>query len=169
MGNAEQLEGVLDEAIQTARSLSHSLSPPFLDGEDLEDLLRWVAERQRMRYGLEVEVEVGAGVPVPEASLRVILYQAVRELLFNVAKHAGVERARLVATRTDHHVRLAVEDEGAGFDPAELEEPSNVGLGLPSVRKRLEVMGGTVEVSSSPGEGTRVTITVPVGEEAADE
>ena len=101
---------------------------------------------------------------MPEADLRVLLYQAVRELLFNVAEHAGVKRARLMATRTDSHIRLVVEDEGTGFDPAELEEPSNVGLGLPSVRERLEVVGGTVEASSSPGEGTRVTITVPVGQ-----
>ena len=79
-------------------------------------------------------MEVGGDVPVPDPALRVLLYQLVQELLFNVAKHAGTERARLTAARVDGHLRVVVEDEGSGFDPAALEETGTKGLGLPSVR-----------------------------------
>jgi signal transduction histidine kinase len=100
-------------------------------------------------------------VPVADADLRVLLYQLLRELLFNVIKHAGTGRARLTAERDGEHVRVVVEDEGTGFDPAELEEPQADGLGLPSVRERLELVGGQLDVASAPGQGTRVSITVP--------
>ena len=167
-GDSARLGDILQEALALTRSLSHELSPPFLQGEDVEDLLRWLAERKRERYGLEIEVEVGGGIPVPNAEVRVLLYQLLRELLFNVVKHAGTDRARVVAERTDEHVRITVEDEGVGFTPAALDDPTAVGLGLPSVRERLELVGGQIEVASAPGEGTRVTITLPIGK-ATDE
>jgi PAS domain S-box-containing protein len=168
LGDTERFKEIVAHALELTRSLSHELSPPLLQGEDLEELLRWLAQHARERYGLDVEVEVRGDVRVPEADLRVLLYQLLRELLFNVTKHAGTDRARVIAERTNEHVRLVVEDEGAGFDPAELDEASNVGLGLPSVRERLELVGGELEVASSPDEGTRITITVPVEGEAAE-
>ena len=170
---AERLDTLLDEAIELTRSLSHELSPPLLKGEDLGDLLAWVADKKMERYGLTVAVKVEGAASLPDESLRVLLYQLVRELLFNVTKHAGTGRARVTAERADGHVRVVVEDDGAGFDPAELEETGGpggaAGLGLPSVRERLELVGGAFDVESAPGEGTRVTITVPVGEKAASE
>ena len=162
VGNAERVSALLDDAVRMARSLSHELSPPLLSGEHLGDLLRWVAERKRMLYGLDVEVEVGGECLMPGEDLRVLVYQIVRELLYNVAKHAGTDRARVTAERTCHHVRIVVEDEGAGFDPSTLEEAADVGLGLLSVRERLEVVGGRLAVRSVPGEGTRVTLEVPL-------
>ena len=160
-GDTERLQAVLDEAMTLTRTLSHELSPPFLPGEGIEDLLRWLAERKRVSYGLEVEVDIHDDVPVADADLRVLLYQLLRELLFNVIKHAATGRARLTAERDGEHIRVVVEDEGTGFDPAELEEPQADGLGLPSVRERLELVGGQLDVASAPGQGTRVSITVP--------
>jgi signal transduction histidine kinase len=95
----------------------------------------------------------------------VLVYQLVRELLYNVAKHAGTDRARVTAERAGHRVRVVVEDEGVGFDPATLEEVAGVGLGLPSVRDRLELVGGRLDVESRPGEGTRVALEVPLRSE----
>jgi signal transduction histidine kinase len=167
MGDSDQLQAVLDEAMTLTRTLSHELSPPLVNGEDLADLLHWLAERKQELHGLAVEVEVADGVSVPTADLRVLLYQLLRELLFNVVKHAETDRARVVAERTDHHVRLVVEDEGVGFAPDDLEEAGGVGLGLSSIRERLELIGGEVDVESVKGEGTRVALTVPVSEEVA--
>ncbi|MDX1531425.1 MAG: ATP-binding protein [Rhodothermales bacterium] len=160
----DRLQAILGEAMTLTRTLSHELSPPLLNGDDLADLLHWLAERERELHDLEVEVVAADDVSVPTADLRVLLYQVVRELLFNVAKHAETGRARVVAERADGHARLVVEDEGAGFDPAAVEEPGAGGLGLAGLRERVELVGGRLEVASAPGEGTRVTITVPVGE-----
>lgn len=159
-GDAAQHHALLGQAMELARSLSHELSPPLLQEEDLSDLLHWIAERNRGLYGLKVKVEIGHFVSVPDPALRVLLYQFVRELLFNVAKHAGTENARLIADEVDGHVRVVVADEGEGFETAALETGS--GLGLPSIRERLELVGGTLEVASEAGAGTRVTIIIPV-------
>jgi PAS domain S-box-containing protein len=164
LGKTEQLTEILNDAITLTRSLSHELSPPFLEGENVEDLLRWLADRNRERYGLEVGIEVLGDVPVPDTPLRVLLYQLLRELLFNVVKHAETNRARVVAELTDGHVRLVVEDEGAGFDPDRLAEAGPTGMGLPSVRERVELVGGRLDVASTPGRGTRVTLTLPSAE-----
>ena len=115
----------------------------------------------RDEHELAVEVDFRGDVSVPELHLRILLYQLLRELLFNVTKHAGTAVARVVAERLDGHVRIAVEDEGAGFDPAALDEPSASGLGLSSVRERLELVGGTLTLASAAGEGTSVTMVVP--------
>lgn len=161
-GDVGQVRALLDKAIDLTRALSHELSPPLLRGEDLADLLQWLAERKRELYGLEVEVEVRNDASMPETDLRILTYQIVRELLFNVVKHAGTKRARVTAERMDDHVRLVVEDEGAGCDPALLEETGNLGLGLPGARERLEIVGGRLGVESRPGAGTRVTMEVPL-------
>jgi signal transduction histidine kinase len=158
-GDTDRVEAILDEAMDVARSLSHSLSPPFLEGEDVEDLLRWMAERHQLRYGMEVEVEAGGDVPVPDPALRVLLYQIVRELLFNVAKHAGTDRVRIVARRTDGRIRVEVEDTGVGFDPRDLGH--STGLGLRSVREWADLIGGRLSIDSAPGAGTRVALTLP--------
>jgi signal transduction histidine kinase len=161
--DVDRLREILDRAIDLSRSLSHELSPPLLQGEDLSDLLLWLAERKRELYGIAIVVQVGGAVSVPDPALRVLLYQLVREILFNVVKHAGTDQARLWAERADGHVRIVVEDDGAGFDPAELESTHEAtGMGLPRVRERLALVGGWLEVASEVGQGTRVGITVPV-------
>ncbi len=162
LGDAERLQAILGEAAEMARTLSHELSPPILKGADLEALLWWLAETSREQHGLEVEVELRGRVAVPDEALRILLYQLIRELLFNVVKHAGTGRARVVAEQANGRVRVTVEDGGAGFDPATLKEVRAPGVGLPSVRERVEMVGGACEVASAPGRGTRVAIALPV-------
>jgi signal transduction histidine kinase len=91
----------------------------------------------------------------------VLLSQLLRELLFNVVKHAETKRARIVARRLGSSILISVEDEGAGFDPTVLETDGTTGLGLAAVRERLELVGGDVMVASEPGHGTSVTIVIP--------
>lgn len=164
-GDIDRLQRVLDKAIDLSRTLSHELSPPLLQGEDLSDLLYWIAERKRELYGLTIEVEIEGCVSVPDPALRVLLYQLVRELLFNVVKHSGERTARLLAERADGHVRVVVEDDGEGFDPGVAEGFHASGLGLPSVRERLALVGGRLDVASEVGRGTRISVTVPVSPE----
>lgn len=156
----EALRSMLNEAVALTRTLARELSPPLPKGEEVEVLLRWLAELQREQHGLDVEVDVRGDVGIQDEALRVLLYQFLRELLLNVAKHAATKRARLIAEQAGADVCITVEDEGVGFDVGALTKPGTSGLGLPSVRERLELVGGRLRVESVPGKGTRVTITI---------
>lgn len=163
----DRAERTLADATRLTRTLSHEMAPPVLRGDDIEVLLEWVAEQKRDLHGLTVDVDVRGSVSVPDEATRVLLYQLVQELLFNVAKHAGTGRARVVAERVEggageERVRLVVEDEGAGFDPSALG--GGGGLGLPTVGERVELVGGRLTVESAAGAGTRVTVEVPSGD-----
>ena len=157
----DRAEQTLDEALTLTRSLAVELSPAVLETDRLGDVLRWLAERKRERLGLAVAVEGDADVGDP--SLRTLVYHLVREALFNVAKHAGTGRARVVIEEAGGDVVVRVEDDGAGFDVAGLG--TRGAFGLASVRERLELVGGALAVESAPGAGTRITLTVPQAEE----
>ena len=113
----------------------------------------------RERYGLNVTVN--GSVMVPNEAIRVLLFSLVRELLFNVVKHAGTDQASLSLREHEGQFELVVEDRGVGFNPLTLEgEPHGTGLGLTGVHKRLRLLGGSMEISSSE-EGSSITIVLP--------
>jgi signal transduction histidine kinase len=93
--------------------------------------------------------------------MRVLLFQVVRELLFNVVKHADTDRALVTLDDEDGTLVITVEDEGRGFDPDTLEPKTEGGFGLFSVRERLRLFGGHLEIDSTPGNGTRMTAVLP--------
>ena len=157
-----QAHTILDDAQALTRSLASELSPPSLASEDLTDTLRWLAVRKKKAYQLDVMVEVDGPCEVPDEGIRTLVYNALRELLFNVVKHAGTGRATVRAHRDGGGVVVVVEDDGHGFD-SDAAGPSDGGLGLFSVRERIEMAGGRLDVDSEPGRGTRVTIRVPAG------
>ena len=148
----------LTGSIAMARSLAAELSPSVLDADGLGGIVRWLAGRKRELFGLTVEGDAA----VPDHRLRILLYNVVREALFNVAKDAGTERAQVVLEEADGHIVVRVEDEGRGVDARSLSAGGDAGgFGLPSVRERLEAVGGRLDVASAVGEGTHVTLTVP--------
>ena len=158
-----QADEFLAEAASLTRSLASEISPPALRSTDLAEALRWLASRKRELHRLDVTVEVDGACEVADAAVRHLLYNALNEVLFNVAKHAGTQRAT-VRARCDagDAVVVEVEDEGEGFDTGRVGAGEG-GLGLFSVRERVEMVGGRFEVESKPGHGTRVTIAVPAG------
>ena len=160
----DQAEEILDQAADLTRSLSSELSPPVLVSPHLEELLSWLALRKREWHGLEVEVEVEEPCEVPVRAVRVLLYHALREVLFNVVKHAGTKQAWLRARTEDGFAVVTVEDDGEGFDPNRVREHTKGGLGLSSIGERIVQTGGQLEVDSTPGDGTRVTIMVPLSD-----
>ncbi len=159
----QEIGALLGEAIDDLRTLTVDLSPPVLQGEGLEVALRWLARQMHALHGLAVEVEA---VPthVPDEAMRILLFQIIRELLFNTAKHAGTDHARVCLHSADGSLRIEVVDEGAGFDvTAALDAATgNNRFGLQNVRERLGFFGGTLGIESAPGEGTRLTLTIPL-------
>lgn len=156
-------ENLITQAIDTTRSLSTELVPPVLYDLGLGPALEWLGRWAQQQYALDVRVSADPGIEVPDEHLRVLVFQAVRELLLNVVKHAGVDAARVALEDAGEHLRVEVEDAGEGFDAEAVSESTDSGgHGLFSLRERLEVMGGGFELGSAPGRGTRVRLTLPL-------
>ncbi len=160
----EQAGETLGSAAELTRSLSHDLAPPILRGDGLAELLEWTAAHAHERYGLTVELAVEDGVAIPREDVRVLLSQALNELLFNAVKHAGVDRVQITAQAAlaAPAVRVTVADEGRGFDVD--ASRTSTGVGLTSVRERAELVGGSLTVESAPGRGTRATLQMPTSD-----
>jgi PAS domain S-box-containing protein len=156
---------LLESAIAKTRELGVELSPPILEGEGFADALRWLRAEMWDLHGLTVEVKESGTIEL-EPKLRAVLFQTMRELLFNVAKHAGTDRAtvEVQAPLEDGELKITVGDGGCGFDPkiADCVTEDGRGFGLASLRQRLHILGGRAEIDSRPGEGTSVTIAVPM-------
>lgn len=160
---AQDLDQVFQQALVYTRTLIAELSPPSLQDSGLPAALTWLGERFE-KDGLRVEVRTDCdSVPLAEEQA-VVVFQAVRELLFNVMKHAGVDRATVtLSLGHDNVLRVAVDDRGRGSPPEVLQRSAEPGhLGLVSVRERFGAMGGRVDLESLPGKGTTVTLVLPL-------
>lgn len=155
-----EIEGALRESIQITRELSVDLSPPVLHDEGLAAAVQWLATQMHQQQGLEVQVEAESGLPQLNEDLRVLLFHAVRELLFNIVKHARVSRARVTVTRAGEQVHVEVSDNGQGFALAKPNKATS--QGLRRIEQRMQLLGGGVNIVSAPGQGTRVTLSVPL-------
>lgn len=166
-----EAEEVLQQALEYTRSLVAQLAPIMLHQFGLPAALQWLGE-QMQRQDLTVHVDVGdaGGLTLPEDQA-VLLFQSVRELLMNVAKHARVESASVRMRVADGHVRLVVSDQGAGCDLAEMAQAGGAApkFGLFSIRERMKALGGHIDIVSAPGRGTTATITLPLGKPSGSE
>ncbi|WP_298266675.1 histidine kinase [Geobacter sp.] len=163
-GRIRDIGTILDQAIQDVRSLTVQISPPLLYEVGLEAALESLGEHFQDRFGFRVTfLDDGEPKPLPE-ELRVTLYQVVRELLVNVAKHAGARNAAVGIRKIPGSVELWVEDDGKGFAVEDVLRPGagKKSFGLFSIRERLRHLGCEIRISSKPGAGTRTTIRVPL-------
>ncbi len=152
---------LLDETIALTRDLTAELAPPLLHELGLEAALQSLVERVGARDRIHTDYgDDGTAKPLQPAT-RSLVFQAVREVLHNVVKHAGASRAGVRTWRADERLWVTVEDDGEGFDP---DAPRRGGFGLFSVRERIETAGGQLEIDSQPGAGTRITIHVPLSD-----
>ena len=157
----------LDEAIEAARSLNFELYPPVLQHSGLPAALTWLANWTTNRYKLDVAVTTDARADSTRKDVRTLLFESVRELLFNVVKHAQVDTVALdLALDADDRLCITVADQGIGFDPIALDDRSkggDVGWGLFSIRERVTLLGGRLDIESAPGKGTRFRLVAPRG------
>jgi signal transduction histidine kinase len=164
-GHLVDAGALLQQAIQATRSLTVELSPPVLKGEGLTGALRWLTTQMAELYHLRVDLEIADRCDTPGDDLHVLIFQLVRELLFNVVKHARVEQAHVRVFLRDQNLVVLIEDSGVGFDAETVlkgEPRASGGFGLHSIRERLDLFGGRLEVESHPGDGTRAKIVVPI-------
>jgi signal transduction histidine kinase len=147
-----------------SRDLTNELSPPALRRGTFGGMLRRLAGWFREKYGLSVAVEAEEQLPRAQEAVRVFIFQALRELLFNVVKHSGVKEAAVTLSSSDDYLLAKVEDVGKTFDPRavrqRLESPN--GFGLFSIQQRLEAFGGRMEIENAPGGGACFRLIVPL-------
>jgi CheY-like chemotaxis protein len=137
------------------------LSPPVLHDFGLATALGWLGQ-QMERHQLKVDVRVGpdvrAKLPTDQALL---VFQSVRELLMNIAKHSGSGEAQLSLDQSAGYLRIEVRDEGRGFTVTPQTGPSTK-FGLFSIRERMRALGGTFDIESAPGKGTTAMLVLPL-------
>ncbi|HEX2056201.1 MAG TPA: PAS domain-containing protein [Nitrospiraceae bacterium] len=165
-----EADATLTQALTYTRSLIAELSPPVLRDFGLVAALQWLADQMR-RHELIVTLERHVEeVALPEEKA-VLLFQSVRELLLNVSKHAGTDRAAVIVTETDEMLCIEVKDQGRGFDVQEVQMADSGSressrYGLFSIRERMSALGGDFDLDSMPGRGTTATLMLPLTPEA---
>jgi len=158
----EEIRQLLNQVEGQLRRLSHELRPTILDDLGLLPALEFLAEGVSKRSGVPIAVEGERGDRLPP-SIETALYRAVQEALTNATKHAQAKSMTVRIRRGEKSVSCSVRDDGIGFDTsAMLARKGNRGLGLLGIRERVAILGGTVQINSQPGQGTEITITVPL-------
>jgi len=158
----DQVQASLSESIAITRNLSIDLSPIVLHGEGLTEALTWLSFRMKEQYGLQMDLEPKADLNHLDDHLRILLFQSIRELLFNVVKHAGVMQAKVTIEKVDERGRITVSDDGQGFDAGIIMKDSYAAHGLLIIQERLSLLGCSMKMISKPGEGTYAVIEVPI-------
>jgi signal transduction histidine kinase len=165
--HAALIAGITDlihRTIKDTRCLIHDLHPEWLSQLSLKEALNWLAEQTTAKYGLRCSVKFGM-LPRPlKKDVLEFLFQAVRELLVNVVKHARAREVSIACECERGGIRLCIADDGAGFDPLAgfSPSPTSGGFGLMIIRARLGLLGGNLYIDSHVGAGTCVIITLPV-------
>ena len=158
----DQIQASLSESIAVTRNLSIDLSPIVLQGEGLSEAMTWLSFRMKEQYGLQVDLEAKEEPRELDNHMRMLLFQSVRELLFNVVKHAGVLQAKVTLERMNGRFCITVSDDGKGFDAEAVMANPQTAHGLLIIQDRLNLLGCHMELISKPGQGTRIVIGLPV-------
>ena len=159
-----ELNELLNQALVATRTLTVELNPPVLEGEGLDQGLRWLCHHMQEAYDLNVDLNISPLAHPPNESMRMLLIQLVRELFFNVVKHARVTQAAIQVGEEPEWLVIQVKDQGIGFDATTVtaQEHQLGHFGLFSVNERLALFGGQLEIESSPEHGTKVTMRAPL-------
>jgi signal transduction histidine kinase len=159
--DAEQAEadvrGLIVQALQDVRALAVELRPAALDDFGLVAALEHLADTFQARSGLETVIQANIDERLPAAT-ETVLYRVVQEALTNVVKHAGAEHVSIVLRSRDGAVAVTIDDDGQGFATDDVRGDS---LGLLGMRERLALVGGTLEIESTPESGTTIAAEVP--------
>ncbi|MBL8541094.1 MAG: PAS domain-containing protein, partial [Betaproteobacteria bacterium] len=161
---AGEVRKEIGEALEMARSLSVGLNPPLVRERGLGAALDWLSGWLKRAQGLDVRLTCDPNAEPADVATRLLLFKATRELLMNVAKHAGVSEVTLAMDRiAGPRVQITVSDRGAGFDARVEARKRSDGSGLWDVERRLGMIAGRIAIDSIPGVGTTVRLSAPLG------
>jgi len=169
---AKEIEELLNDSLTASRTLTAELSPPILQKGGLVIGLEWLANWMADKHDLSVELALEPEISPVAEDIKVLVFESVRELLFNIVKHARTQFATVTMQQEGGEwLRIVVTDNGVGFDSSQgiPALSGSGGFGLFTIRERLDLLGGQLEVLTSPGKGCRFTITSPLGKAGTTE
>ena len=154
---------MIGDALHHTRSLLQEISPSILHELGLSAALDALAKQINAKYGLTIVLESPQSIGKIAEGAQILLFQAARELLLNIIKHAKVSTASVSIQEIENNIRVQVKDDGVGFDASAMQTIFNRsgGFGLFNIRERLKLWDGHMEVKSGHGMGTCITISVP--------
>ncbi len=154
-----ELISEIDHTIEELRAVSTDLRPSFLENTELVEAIKWHAKKVKGRSGIEVNVSSG---DIGQISLKIKenFYRIFQEALNNAVKHSGSTRVEVLLSRDKSYLVLEIQDDGRGFRPAGTGQDQ--GIGLYTIRERVELLGGIIRIRSSDKIGTDIFIEVPI-------
>jgi signal transduction histidine kinase len=150
---------LVDKMFGTVRDLALGLRPSMLDDLGLQPALEWHVRDLTRRYGLDIELQTQGDFTALPDQYRTCVYRVIQEALTNCVRHARARSVK-VSVRGLDRLEVSVIDDGVGFDPRNRRE----GLGLRGIEERVKELGGTMAIAGAAGEGTTLTIQLPVPE-----
>jgi PAS domain S-box-containing protein len=157
--NVAEANKHISELISIARSLTVELNPPLIMEQGLIAALEPLCWQIHKNHALNVQMDCATDAEPRSMTVRLLCFNAIRELLMNVVKYSGDIEATLDLRRESHNtLRITVRDNGAGFD---MSRPHS-GSGLSNLSRRLSMVGGSLSLESSPGKGTTATLLAPI-------
>lgn len=159
---AEKLTEVneqLDYSLKLTHQLVVNLSPPNIKNNNLRRGINWLCEYIYNLHGLWVQVQAPRHIELENRDVLVLLLQIIQEYLFNIVKHAGVDEAKITITQQNEDIIIHISDQGKGFDQNNVKKTNS--FGIAEAKENLELMGGNVFISSTPGKGTDIYLSIP--------
>ena len=161
--NTENLR-IVDDALQQVRRLALALRPSMLDDLGLLPALRWMAGQTAERSGFTVEFDTAMPEVRLAPEIETACFRIVQESLTNIARHAQAQRVEIALHRTGDALMLSVQDDGCGFDLAAMRGRAVAGgsIGVLGMQERAELIGGQLDIESTPGQGSTVRLRCPL-------
>ena len=156
----QKVNRLLDQAVGELRQISHDMAAATLSRFGLEKALKDLRDTLHITGRMQVELKAFGLDERLERSVEIAIYRIIQELVSNVLKHAKANEIIIDVTRTPGRLSVVVSDNGVGFDTTKQTD----GMGLSNVRSRAASLGATVQVDSTPGKGTTVSVECPVVE-----
>jgi PAS domain S-box-containing protein len=155
---------LLDQLLRQVRQLSLDLRPPLLDELGLVPTLRWLVDQQAQRAGLRVTFTANVNGLELDPDVQTACFRVAQEAITNIIRHSGAKNVAVELRRDEERLWLSVRDDGAGFDPAVIEQRTaqHSTLGLVSMKERALLVRGGLEVRTAPREGTEIRAWFPL-------
>jgi signal transduction histidine kinase len=159
-----ECKSLVETMLRTVRDLALGLRPSMLDDLGLQPALEWLVRDFRRRDSLRVAIEVTGDLSHLPDHVRTCVYRIVQEALTNCVRHAKAGQVQVSVRLEAHQLEVTIVDDGVGFDPAVRPQ----GLGLLGIEERVRELQGAFTIQTAPGQGTRLTVTLPASDDIAE-
>ncbi|MBI5443735.1 MAG: PAS domain-containing sensor histidine kinase [Deltaproteobacteria bacterium] len=157
------IEGQVNEIMRSVREICKELRPPVFDDFGISSAVRWYLSEFEKRSGIACEAIIDEELSYQKTDGCLVMFRILQEAMSNVLRHARARKVRVTVQRAGDNLRLEVTDDGIGITAAQTTDPRS--LGILGIRERVRFRGGKLSLKGSPGKGTRMIVSIPMGDE----